>query len=112
MKLSKPLEDIYGKEQQTALGAQRRAQEIAFAPMVFQVSRLMVKFGILDYLAKSRNGATQQAIVEHTGLSKYAVQVLLEASLSIGTDIWSPFDENPKPITSPSIAAPRFRAES
>lgn len=85
MKLSKPLEDIYGKEQQTALGAQRRAQEIAFAPMVFQVSRLMVKFGILDYLAKSRNGATQQAIVEHTGLSKYAVQVLLEASLSIGT---------------------------
>lgn len=85
MKFSKPLEEIYSKEQQTALEAQRRAQEIAFAPMVFQVSRLMVKFGILDFLAKSRSGATQQEIVEHTGLSNYAVQVLLEASLSIGT---------------------------
>lgn len=85
MKLSPALEKKYSREQQTAKGAQRRAQEIAFAPIVFQVTRLMVKFGILNYLAEHRKGSTQQQIVDFTGLSRYAVQCLLEASLSIGT---------------------------
>ena len=87
MKLTQPLADVYCKEQQTALEAQRRAEEIAFAPMVFQVSRLMVKFGILDLLSQNRQGLTQAEIVEHTKLSNYAAQCLLEASLSIGTVI-------------------------
>lgn len=85
MKLSPSLAKIYSHEQQSALGAQRRAQEIAFAPVVFQVSRLMLKFGILEYLSEKRLGARQTEIARHTGLSEYAVQVLLEASLSIGT---------------------------
>ncbi len=85
MKLTPALEKVYGHEQQTALEAQRRAQEIAFAPMVFQVSRLMVKFGILNYISEHRTGVTQQELVEFSGLSDYAVQCLLEASLSIGT---------------------------
>ena len=85
MKLTQPLADVYCKEQKSALEAQRLAQEIAFAPMVFQVSRLMVKFGILEYLSNNHKGVTQAEIVQHTGLSNYAVQCLLEASLSIGT---------------------------
>lgn len=85
MRLTQALEEVYGKEQQTAVEAQRRAQEIAFAPMVFQVSRLMVKLGILEYLSTHRDGAGQEEIEKATGLSRYAVQVLLEASLSIGT---------------------------
>ncbi len=85
MKLTKQLENVYCKESQTAIEAQRLAQEIAFAPMVFQVSRLMIKFGILEYLSNNYKGVSQAEIVEHTGLSNYAVQVLLEASLSIGT---------------------------
>ncbi len=85
MKLSPSLEKIYTHEQQSALEAQRRAQEIAFAPVVFQVSRLMLKFGILEYLSEHRQGATQTEIARHAGLSEYAAQVLLEASLSIGT---------------------------
>lgn len=85
MKLTKPLSDRYCKEHRSALEAQRLAQEIAFAPMVFQVSRLMVKFGILEYLSNNRKGVTQAEIVGHTGLSNYAVQCLMEASLSIGT---------------------------
>lgn len=85
MKLTPSLEKIYGHEQQSALEAQRRAEEIAFAPVVFQVSRLMLKRGILAYLADHREGATQQAIAQAAGLSNYAAQVLLEASLSIGT---------------------------
>ena len=85
MKLSSPQKEIYGKERMTALQAQRLAEEIAFAPVVFQVSRLMVKFGIFDLLDDNKNGLTMSEIVEKTKLSKYAVQVLLESSLTIGT---------------------------
>lgn len=85
MKLSETLEKNYGKEHKTALEAQRLAEEIAFAPVVFQVSRLMIKYGILGFLQEKRVGATQNEIAEHCGLSDYATQVLLEASLSIGT---------------------------
>ena len=85
MNLTPSLEKIYSHEQQSALEAQRRAQEIAFAPVVFQVSRLMLKFGILEYLSEHREGATQTEIAQHANLSEYAAQVLLEASLSIGT---------------------------
>ena len=89
MKLTQQLAEVYTKEQKTALEAQRLAQEISFAPMVFQVSRLMVKFGILEYLSNNYKGVTKAEIVEYTKLSDYAVQVLLEASLSIGTVITS-----------------------
>ena len=41
----------YDKEPLTAVEAQRLAQEIAFGPIVFQVSRLMLKFGIFQLLA-------------------------------------------------------------
>lgn len=85
MKLTPQLKEKYTKDHLSAVEAQRMAQEIAFAPMVFQVSRLMVKFGILEYLSCHREGSVQDEIVNFTGLSKYAVQVLLEASLSIGT---------------------------
>lgn len=85
MKLTPSLEKVYGHEQQTALEAQRRAQEIAFAPVIFQVSRLMLKFGVLEYLSEHREGALQAEIAAAAGLSDYAAQVLLEASLSIGT---------------------------
>ena len=45
----------------------------------------MIKFGILDYISNNHKGVSQAEIVKHTGLSNYAVQILLEASLSIGT---------------------------
>ena len=85
MKLTRALEKVYGRERRTALEAQRCAQEIAFAPVAFQVSRLMLKWGIFAYLADNRKGVTQAEVVAHTELSDYAVQVLMEASLSIGT---------------------------
>lgn len=77
----------YTSEQLSAVSAQRLAQEIAFAPIVFQVSRLMIKFGIFNKLCEQTDGMTLEEIAEQTSLSKYAVQVLLEASLSIGTVI-------------------------
>ena len=50
----------YTKEQCTAAEAQRLAQEIAFGPVVFQVSRLMLKFGIFQLLSGKREGYTLQ----------------------------------------------------
>ena len=85
MNISDDLKKRYSKEKHTAIEAQRLAQEIAFAPVVFQVSRLMIKFGILDLLSDNRDGLSIEQIIEHTKLSPYAVQILLESSLTIGT---------------------------
>lgn len=85
MKLSSPQKEIYGKDRFTAVEAQRLAQEIAFGPVVFQVSRLMLKFGIFTLLRDAQDGLTLEALTEKSGLSRYAVQVLLESSLAIGT---------------------------
>lgn len=65
--------------------AQRLAQEIAFGPVVFQVSRLMLKFGIFELLSAHREGLTHEEICQQTKLSRYAAQVLLESSLTAGT---------------------------
>jgi len=85
MKMTPVLEKKYAKEQMKVLEALRRAYEISFAPTTFQVSRLMVKFGILQMLVDARDGLTMDEIAAKTNLSHYAVQVLLEASLTIGT---------------------------
>ena len=85
MNLFPALEKRYSKERQSALEAQRLAHEISFGPVVFQVSRLMIKFGILQMLMDSEKGLTLEEIVEKTKLSRYAAQVLLESSLTMGT---------------------------
>jgi len=85
MHLFPALQDKYTKEQLSAREAQRLAEFIAWGPVVFQASRLMIKFGILDLIRDSKDGLTEDEIVKGTGLSKYAVKCLLEASLCIGT---------------------------
>ena len=84
MNLFPDLKRRYTSEQLSAREAQRQAEFIAWGPVVFQVSRLMLKFGILEMLRDSDNGLTETEVTEKTGLSKYAVKCLLEASLSIG----------------------------
>lgn len=85
MKLFPALEEAYTKERLSAREAQDRAEFIAWGPVVFQVSRLMVRFGIFDMLRDADNGLTRDEIVARTGLSEYAVKCLTEASLCIGT---------------------------
>jgi len=85
MNLHPALKKKYTIEQLPAPEAQRQAEFIAWGPAVFQASRLMVKFGILDMLRDADEGLTRQEIVERTRLTDYAVKCLLEASLSIGT---------------------------
>jgi hypothetical protein len=89
MKLSPALSKKYTSETLSALEAQRRAHEISFGPIVFQVSRLMIKFGILQMLVDSKNGLTLHEVAERTHLPRYAVQVLLESSLTAGTILCS-----------------------
>ena len=82
MNLFPDIEKRYTQDRLSAREAQRQAQFIAFGPIVFQVSRLMVKFGILDALRDRE--MTLAEIAAAAGLSEYAAKVLVEASLSIG----------------------------
>lgn len=90
MHLSESLKKKYTDEHLSAREAQRLAEYIAWGPAIFQASRLMIKFGILEMLRDSDNGMTRQEVVEKTKLSDYAVKCLLEASLSIGTVLVNP----------------------
>ena len=90
MDLSPELEKRYTQERLSAREAQRLAEFIAWGPVVFQASRLMVKWGILDMLRDAPDGLTRAEICHKTGLSDYAVKCLTEASLSIGTILVDP----------------------
>lgn len=92
MKLPPSL-DKYTKDSLRAIDAQRQAEFIAWGPVVFQVSRLMIKFGIFQLLDNSPEGLTREEIVKATGLSDYAVKCMTEASLSIGTILIDPESE-------------------
>ena len=64
MKLSPSLADKYTKESLSARDAQRLAEFIAWGPAIFQASRLMIKFGILDLIRDSNDGLTKDEIVK------------------------------------------------
>ena len=66
MNLFPNIEKAYTKDRMSAPDAQRLAQFIAFGPMVFQTSRLMLKFGILEALRD--NSLTLEEIAEKAGL--------------------------------------------
>ncbi len=88
MNLFPDLAKAYTKEHLSARQAQRLAEFIAFGPIVFQTSRLMLKFGILDALRDRE--LTLEEVAKGAGISTYAAKVLLEASLSIGTVLVNP----------------------
>ena len=79
----------YNGYRMSAADAQRVAHQIAFAPIVFQVSRLMIKYGILAMLEeagrKNPAGLTIAEISSASGISMYGAKVLLESSLTAGT---------------------------
>ena len=85
MNLFKSESDRYTQEQLSAREAQRQAEYIAWGPVIFQVSRLMVKWGVLEELRDSTGGLTLTELQQKTKLSEYALKILLEASLSAGT---------------------------
>lgn len=91
MNLSPLLAKRYTAEQLSAKDAQRAAEFIAFGPIVFEVSRLMIQWGIFEML---RDGQlTSEEIADKAGISIYAAKCLLEASLTIGTVLVDPATE-------------------
>lgn len=78
----------YQNDTMPALTAQELAHFIAFGPVVFQVARIMLKEGIFAYLRDMPQGATVGDIVRKSGLSEYAVKVLMESSLTSGTVLY------------------------
>lgn len=76
MPLSKPLLN--------ATEARFEAQRIAFAPVIFQVVQVMRQSGLLRSLVSGRRWMAQDELERATGLSNYAVTVLLETAMSAG----------------------------
>ena len=82
MHLFENLRKIFSKEPYNAQQAQEMAHLYSWGPVIFQVCRLMIKYGILDMLHDHKEGLSQAQIVKATGLSEYAVKCLMEASLT------------------------------
>ena len=76
------LKKAFSKERYNAQQAQEMAHLYSWGPVIFQVCRLMIKYGILDMLNEHREGMNQDEISAATGLSAYATKCLLEASLT------------------------------
>jgi SAM-dependent methyltransferase len=76
------LDNFFDNDKKSVLEAQYEAQKIAFAPVIFQVAKAMRDLGVLQYLYDNKTGATLEDTVNETGLSKYALKVMLETSLS------------------------------
>ena len=82
MHLFDKLKQVFSREPFSAPQAQEMAHLYSWGPVIFQVCRLMIHYGILDLLHDHREGLTQEQIARATGLSPYAVKCLMEASLT------------------------------
>ena len=76
--------NFFEEDKLTALQSIEKAQWIAFAPAVFQTTRVLRDTGILQLIQQHADGLTQEQVVEKTNVSKYGVRVLMEAALGIG----------------------------
>jgi precorrin-6B methylase 2 len=68
----------------TVAEARFEAQRIAFAPVVFHVVQVMRRTGLLGQLVVARDWLSQVDLETSTGLSSYAVTVLLETAFAAG----------------------------
>lgn len=76
--------NFFESDKLSALQAKEKAQWIAFAPVVFQATRVLRDTGILKVVDDRITGITQQEVVELVKLPPYGVRVLMEAALGIG----------------------------
>ena len=64
-----------------------QATELAFAPVAFQVARVMRERGLLAALLE-RGPQTTEELMEATTTSRYGVETLCEAGISFGLNRW------------------------
>lgn len=75
----------FGNDKRSAFQAKTEAQKIAFGPVMFQAAHALVKLGILKLVSDAgTSGACSQDIADQLKLTKYGVEVLLDAGLSMG----------------------------
>ena len=73
------------KQNLSALEAKFEAQKIAFAPIVFQVAKVLRDKGVLTFLQKHRKTEISlPTISKELGISEYGLRVLLEMALAAG----------------------------
>jgi len=60
------------------------AQKIAFAPIIFQVARILRDWGIFTLLEKNKNGLTTEEIAQKCEITPYAAEILCESGFSMG----------------------------
>ena len=78
------MKNFFDARKLSGLESQYEAQKIAFAPVVFQVARVLRDSGILKLLEETKDGLEIGNIAEKLSMSDYAVNVLLESGLSAG----------------------------
>ncbi|UXP30758.1 methyltransferase [Reichenbachiella agarivorans] len=64
----------------SAIDAKFEAQKIAFAPITFQAIQAMKNLGVMESIYKNRGAATKESLIAELGLSKYAIEVMLETA--------------------------------
>jgi len=73
----------YGNDRLSAVNAKFEAQKLAFAPMAFMAAKVLRDTGILKAVAaKPDEGLTAIEIANDLKLSRYSIEVLLDAGLS------------------------------
>lgn len=77
------MSNFFETDKLSALEAKEKAQWIAFAPVVFQTTRVLRDTGILETIEK-HPGLKLNEVVERVKLSEYSVRVLMEGALGIG----------------------------
>lgn len=81
----KEIPAIFDKDNRKALDAIGHAQFIAFAPYIWEATKLLQEKGILNIVEKANaTGITIEEVAEQTEISLYGVRILLEAGLGIG----------------------------
>lgn len=76
---------MFNSDNLTAIEAQKQANWICFAPMIFQSIKTMINLGIMDVLRDSGDqGSTLENISKKTNVSKYGTRVLLHSALGAG----------------------------
>ena len=80
--LNKNIEEQYTSDSMTAREAQEKALLYSWAPAVFEVSRLLVDWGILAAIDKSENGLTVEELCMLTKHKSLAISSLVEAGLT------------------------------
>jgi hypothetical protein len=78
---------LFTSDDKGAIDALAQAQAIAFAPYVFQASVLLRDRGLLreiERCSRTGGGTTIEHLATFSGMSHYAVRVLVEAGLGIG----------------------------